>query len=473
MRSNAVLDAEYDVAVVGAGPAGLAAATVTAGCGLSTVLLDENAGPGGQIYRAVTTTPIRGESILDRDYWEGRDLVLDLQDTGVHYVPGATVWSLGRDREIAVSVGGAAQMLTAKRVIVATGAMERPFPIPGWTLPGVMTVGAAQTVLKASGLVPEGRVVLAGCGPLLWLCASQLLKAGCRIQAVLDTTDPSHRRDALRHAADFARSHYFAKGVKLMAHVRRKARVISRVTALAAHGDGKVESISYAAKSGGIERMPVDHLLLHQGVIPNVNLAMSVGIPHVWDDVQLCWMPEVDSFGTTPLEGIAVAGDGAGIGGAWVAVQRGRLAGIAAVRAIDPLRQGLPDELAVRRDLGIAMRGRAFIDRLYRPPAAFRIPADDTIVCRCEEITAGQIRETVAIGADGPNQLKSFLRCGMGPCQGRLCGTTVTEVIAQARGVPPGEAGYFRLRPPVKPITLAELAGLPQTDAARKAVVRL
>jgi bacterioferritin-associated ferredoxin len=93
-------------------------------------------------------------------------------------------------------------------------------------------------------------------------------------------------------------------------------------------------------------------------------------------------------------------------------------------------------------------------------------------VCRCEEVTAGQIRETVALGVVGPNQMKSFLRCGMGPCQGRLCGLTVTEMIADARGVPPQEVGYYRLRPPVKPVTLAELAALPKTEAATRAVVR-
>jgi len=473
VRTDTTIDDHYDVAIVGAGPAGLAAAAVTAGCGLSTLLLDENPGPGGQIHRAITSTPLGGETILDRDYWDGLNLVLDLKDSRAHYVSRAVVWSIDREREIGVSVTGAAQMVRARRVILATGAMERPFPIRGWTLPGVMTVGAAQTVLKASGLVPEGRVVLAGCGPLLWLCAYQLLKAGCPIQAILDTTDAAARRDAMRHAPEFARSHYLAKGIKLMAYVRRKVRVIGRVTALSAHGDGRLDSISYIAKSGTPERMPADYLLLHQGVIPNVNLAMSVGVPHTWDDVQLCWTPPVDSFGTTPVDGIAIAGDGAGIAGGWAAADRGRLAGIAAVRAIDPHHTGLPDELAIRRDLEHALRGRAFIDKLYRPARTFRIPADDTIVCRCEEITAGQIRAAVAIGADGPNQLKSFLRCGMGPCQGRLCGTTVTEVIADARNVAPAEVGHYRLRPPVKPITLAELANLPQSDAARKAVVRL
>jgi bacterioferritin-associated ferredoxin len=117
-------------------------------------------------------------------------------------------------------------------------------------------------------------------------------------------------------------------------------------------------------------------------------------------------------------------------------------------------------------------RGRRFLDLLYKPAAQFRQPTGDTIVCRCEEITAQQIVDTVALGCSGPNQMKSFLRSGMGPCQGRLCGLTVTELIASARGVSAQEVGYYRLRPPVKPITLAELAHLPKTEAAVKAVVR-
>jgi NAD(P)H-nitrite reductase large subunit len=222
---------------------------------------------------------------------------------------------------------------------------------------------------------------------------------------------------------------------------------------------------------GDAWRMPVDTLLVHQGVVPNVNLANSVGIAHRWDEVQLCWTPVVDDYGNTSIEGIAVAGDGAGIGGARVAEERGRLAAIAAVRALKPS-ASVPDEAAVGRALAKHMRGRRFLDVLYRPADQFRIPRGNTIVCRCEEVTAQQIVDTVALGCTGPNQMKSFLRCGMGPCQGRLCGLTVTELIAATRQVAPSEVGYYRLRPPVKPITLAELAAMPKTEAATKAVVR-
>jgi bacterioferritin-associated ferredoxin len=126
----------------------------------------------------------------------------------------------------------------------------------------------------------------------------------------------------------------------------------------------------------------------------------------------------------------------------------------------------------VRQALQREEMGRAFLDVLNRPAPQFRIPDGETIVCRCEEVTAKQVRDTAAMGCEGPNQLKAFLRCGMGPCQGRLCGLTVTELIAEVRQVPPAEVGYYRLRPPVKPITLGELASLPISDTERKAVER-
>ena len=281
------------------------------------------------------------------------------------------MWSLDATRELGVSVGGVSRLLQARRVILATGALERPFPIPGWTLPGVMTAGAVQTLLKASGLVPEGRLVLAGTGPLLWLLAAQLLRAGGRIEALLDTTPTRNYLRALPHAPGFVLSPYLAKGLALRREVARQVRIVRGVTQIRALGAGRLAEVAYVAGSGAEQRLAADVLALHQGVVPNVNLAMAAGIAHRWDRVQLCWVPVLDGLGNSSVPGIAIAGDGAGIGGALAAQTRGRLAGLAAVQALAPEHiPRLTDRQVLDQALARAERGRAFLDHLFSPPAA-------------------------------------------------------------------------------------------------------
>ncbi len=469
MTKASDLNSSYDLVVIGGGPAGLAAAAMAARAGLSTVLFDENPGVGGQIYRAITFSPVKDRAILGEDYWAGADLAAEAQASGALIVNGATVWSLDPARLVGVSIAGQARLIQAGRVIIATGSLERPFPIPGWTLPGVMSAGGAQTALKAQGLVPNGRTVLAGGGPLLGLLAAQILRAGGKIDAILDTMPRRNWLRAVAHLPDFVLSPYFAKGLKLLREVRAKVRVI-RTDRLEAVGDDRLREVVFDV--GDEERrMPADLLLLHQGVVPNVNLAMAAGLAHAWNDRQICFEPVLDEWFTSSVPGIAVAGDGAGIAGGTAAVERGRIAAIAAIRALKP-EAPLPDAQVIRQKLQREEMGRPFLDWLNRPADAFRQPEGETIVCRCEEVTAKQVRDTADLGCEGPNQMKSFLRCGMGPCQGRLCGLTVTELIAAQRGTTPADVGYYRLRPPVKPITLAELASLPIAEAERKAVER-
>lgn len=456
------LDA-VDVAVIGAGPAGLAAAATAAEQGLSVALLDEQAQPGGQLYRDVTRAGAKRLEVLGEDYAAGRALVERFSQSTARHIGGAAVWQVTRDRVIGYVRDGRAQSLMAGQVILCTGAMERPFPVPGWTLPGVMTAGAAQTLLKSAGLVPSRPVVLAGCGPLLYLLAWQYLRAGAPIAAIVDTTQRGDHLRALRHIGGaLAGWRDLRKGLRLISSIHSSGVPFHRgATDLAVEGSERATALSFRI---GAEphRVATELVLLHQGVVPNHQITASLRVAHRWDEQQLCWVPQADPWGRLALAGFLIAGDGRGIAAGAAAALQGQLAGLAAAHCAGRLseperdREARPLWSALRRHLHI----RPFLDALYRPKVQHRVPADDVIACRCEEVTAGELRRMVALGCTGPNQAKAFSRCGMGPCQGRLCGLTVTEVIAQARGVSPAQVGHYRIRPPLKPVTLQELAAL-------------
>lgn len=452
----------HDLAVIGAGPAGMAAAALAAELGLDTVLIDEQDMPGGQIYRGIerATEP----SPLGADYLAGRSLAAAFRASGAHYRPATTVWHIDPYGILSLLSSGVSDTLQARRILIATGAIERPVPIPGWTLPGAMTAGAAQIMLKTGDLVPEGRAVLAGQGPLLYLVALQLVRAGAPPVAILETTPHRNRHAAAgRLGSAWAGRRALLKGLGLIRGVRRAGIPIVRgVTGLRALGRGKAERVYW---DGG--EIAADLLLLHEGVIPNTQISLALGLDHRWDEAQLCWRPATDEWGASNLPTIALAGDGGGILGAEAAALSGRLAALDAAALFDKIdpaerdRRARPIRRALRRERAI----RPFLDALYRPAPSVLVPPDDITVCRCEEVTVGQVRRAARLGAQGPNQAKAFTRCGMGPCQGRICGAVVSAVMADTLGRPIAEIGAYRPRAPYKPITLGALAGISQGEA--------
>jgi octopine oxidase subunit A len=464
-----VTSAAFDVVVVGAGPAGMAAAAAASTHGLTVLVIDEQGAPGGQIYRGIERNRHDLDRILGADYAAGRILATAFHASGAAYWPDTTVWYVSPGLEIATATSAdEVRSVNARRLIVATGAYERPFPMAGWTLPGVITAGAAQIMFKTGAAVPEGRVVMAGTGPLLYLVASQLLAAGCGPLAVLDTAARGSFGRALGlFPRTLAAPAQLAKGVRLLARTRARAQPYMRgVERIAIRGGDRAETVEFSV-AGGTHSLAADWVILHHGVIPNVQITMALQCRHAWDPSQLCWKPECDEWGRTSVENVRVAGDGAGIAGAAAAECAGRLAALQCVHEFGRLTAPERDALASpwRRRLAPHHALRPWLDRMYQPAAAFRIPEGETLVCRCEEVSAGAIGEAVALGCLGPNQLKFFTRCGMGPCQGRMCGVTVSELIAAKRGVPVSEVGYYRVRQPLKPVPLAMLAQTAQPIA--------
>ena len=451
-----------DFLVIGAGPAGMAAAATAASAGIAVTILDEQPAAGGQIYRAVESASGPRGAILGGDYLHGLGLVKALASPLVTHVAGATVWRVDADGTVACSRDGKGHSVRVRRIVIATGALERPAPVPGWTLPGVMMAGAAQILLKQSGVVPR-RAVIAGCGPLLYLVAQQLIRAGRPPVALVETQTHRDLARALVHLPGALKGwRYLVKGAAMLSGIARAGVKRYRgAKGLRIEGDGMAQAISFEA-GGRAHRIECDTVLLHQGVVPNTQITRSLRLDHIWDRSQRCFRPVLDEWGATGLGHIYVAGDGAGIAGAGAAEHAGRLsalhaaAALGAISARDRDAQAGPARKAYRSELA----ARPFLDAAYPPSPEIVRPADETIVCRCEEVTAGDVRSYAEIGCSGPNQTKAFGRCGMGPCQGRYCGLTVTELLAEANGVSPDKTGYYRIRSPITPVTLGELADL-------------
>jgi len=455
---------EYELVVIGAGPAGLAAAASAAKAGVECLLLDEQATPGGQIYRSVESVPEQRANLLGPDYRHGRKLVSEFRQSGAAYAPGTSVWNLTSQREIGIVRDGHASLIRAKRIIIASGAFERPVPFPGWTLPGVMPAGAAQILLKSSALIPDDGVVLAGTGPLLLLLAWQYLNAGIDIRAVLDVAPTGNFWRALAYLPKALMAHhYIVKGLRYQTRIKLAGvPYFKGVSDIRAVGGKAIEAVEFDYRYAR-KRIQTPLLLTHFGVIPDTHLSRCAGCKHNWDPAELCWQPETDEWGDSSVPGITVAGDCAGIGGAIAARHAGRLAGLHSAFALGRLTESQRGHASRedRRWLNDDLRVRPFLEAVFRPPAELLDQPDDTtMICRCEEISAAEIREAIRAGHQDVNQVKFFTRCGMGPCQGRQCNNAVCHLVARELNVDMADADGYRIRPPIRPLSIGQLADL-------------
>lgn len=454
----------YQLLIIGSGPAGLAAAVTASNNGISCALLDEQASPGGQIYRSIESVPEQRAQVLGTEYQRGKKLAEAFRVSDVDYFPETKVWSLSRDREVGILHNEQSKFISADQILVASGAIERPVPFPGWTLPGVMQAGAGQILFKSSGVIPSDGVVLAGSGPLLLLLAWQYMQVGVDIKAMLDVTPLSNHLWAMpKLPRALLAHHYLTKGLVYQRDLKR-AGVVTKIGAsqLRAEGDGELQSVRYR-HLGREHTLKTDLLMTHFGVIPHIWLTQAAGCKHQWDSSQQCWRPQHDRWGNTSIEGILVAGDGAGINGARSAEHAGRLAGLQALFALGVLTQTERDKQSVneRKWMADDRHIRPFLEAYFAIPQEMLATTDkQTIVCRCEEVTAGEIREAVENAHGDSNQVKYLSRCGMGPCQGRQCANAVAHIVADAGGQAVSVSSHFRGRPPVAPLTLAQLASL-------------
>lgn len=462
---------QTEVAVVGAGPAGIAAGLAASRAGARVTIVDEYSQPGGQIYRQPPETiRVRRPEVLGKEYVRARHFTRELAGASVELLTGTLVWGVEANRTLLLyREGGTAEALKAEAIIVAAGAYDRPIAFPGWTLPGVWTAGGAQAMLKSQQIVPGRRVLVAGAGPLLLPVAEALLEAGATVVGLVEATTrlewalQAHRMlghwDRLRDAARYEAA-------------LRRARIPHFLGSVVLRADGtdEVKQASIAAvdrqwrpRPGTERTFNIDLLCIGYGFLSAMELPRLLGCEMVYHPAQEQYVPRHTPDMASSVLGVFVAGETTGIGGAELALAEGEVAGLAAaqllghVLGVDRQREMEAAQHRRRHQLGFAR----MLDKLFAMRAGIYELADpDTPLCRCEEVTVAEVQAAVRRGANSVRAVKGGTRVGMGPCQGRICSNLVAHLTARETGRPVAEILDVTPRPPIKPVPLRVLAEL-------------
>ena len=436
------------VVIVGAGPAGISAARTLLDHGIRACLVDEGLRGGGQIYRRQpegfqrTARQLYG---FEASKAEAVHRTLDELAPLIDYRPRTLVWN-AEDQRLDLLRDDHADSLEYSRLIVATGATDRILPVPGWTLPGVYSLGAAQIALKYQGCAIGERVALCGSGPLLYLVAYQYAKAGATVVAVLDSAPFSAQCRAL--PALLGQPATLAKGLYYRAWLTAHGVPVHQGATLAQiDGEQRVSGIRWGTHTLACDAVAFAHALRSE-----TQLADLLGCAFAWNPLNRAWLPTRDSAGRSNVEGVYLAGDGAGIMGADAAQMAGERAALALLEdagiAIDQQRPA-----ALERQLARIQRFRLGLESAFPFPEHWAAQAPDRLmVCRCEEVSAGDIRAVVDEGHWEINRVKAHCRVGMGRCQGRMCGLAAAEIVAERSGRNVEDVGRLRGQAPIKPL---------------------
>jgi thioredoxin reductase len=451
---------KHDLIVIGAGPAGAHAAMAAAGCGLDVLLLDEQPAAGGQIWRRPSSSRVDNQPVRTQpDLAHGDALRIALAASSVTCAFGHRVWSVSdRYRVDTLGPDGAAAF-GARQLVVAAGAHERIIPFGGWTLPGVMGLAAATILLKAEARLPGQKVVVAGRGPLLAAVAAGVIAKGGEVVAIVDRTP---QREWLASVPALASQPGQLKqgAAWMLAIALRRVPILFGHRIQEALGTDSVSRVVAEPIGGGARRLlDCDALVVGDGLVPGGDIARLLRIAMRHDRRRGGWVPVVSDLFESDRAGLYCVGDGAGVRGAAMATISGEIAGLAVVarlgRAFDAQRMS-----------GLKQRwrkGQRFSDAVAEVMAPR--PADvadlrhDTVICRCEDVRLGEIDGALAAGAVDINQLKHFTRCGMGPCQGRMCGAIIEELLAARLEKTREAVGQWTGRPPLRPVSLGDLVG--------------
>jgi NADPH-dependent 2,4-dienoyl-CoA reductase/sulfur reductase-like enzyme len=454
-----------EVLVIGAGPGGLSAAIAARQAGAQVIVVDERSQAGGQYFKQLGIDTSQNRA-ADRQHREGAALIETARHLGVEIRSGVMVWGAFDPDGYAAVAEGRSYRFAPKATIVVTGAYERGWPVPGWTLPGVMTTGAAQTLWRTARRLPGKRVLIAGNGPLNLQLAAELIEGGAEVVAVAEAA----RRPGLAQlgalcAMAIASPALVRDGLRY--HLRRRAGGAEMVHGMVVASidkskDGLHVRLTAAESSiHGQREFDVDVVCLGYGFEPSNELLRVLGCSHDFDPARRHLVTRRDDRGRTDVAGTYALGDCTGLGGARAALAEGTLVGLGAA---EDLGHRIDGALAERRATATATlaRHRRFqraLWSLYAAPAySSRLATPETLICRCEEITFGQIEAALAERVSEVGAVKRRTRLGMGRCQGRYCAPVLEALMAERLGAPRGEFTGFAPRVPVKPVSIEELA---------------
>ena len=462
---------DYDVVIIGAGPSGIGAAAVLAEYPLKVLLIDENNQIGGQLWREPAHKPAN----RFRDS-QGSDLQLDLRAAmgtkmnNLHIISPACVLGGFPEKHILLSTSDeSVKEIRTRRIIFATGAREKVRPFNGWTLPGVMTLGAAQILLKYYGVLASSNILIAGAGPLIYLLSSQIIGAGGHVTAVLDRSPAITMLNTKWLTA--GQLSKIGQGIVALGRlIKKRVSINHRKQVVEVKDQGKLQEVTVGkiAPDGTIvqgsqKRYETQILAVGNGFVPNIELPQLAGCDLAYAVDMDCWIVKVDSSMETSINGIFAAGEITGIAGGDKALIEGRLAALSILKQFGKLNS---KKHRIQKTALLRKRKRCqlFGTFLYRQwaiyPGEWAEIDDATIICRCEDITMGTIRDWIKKGISSASELKRATRCGMGNCQGRTCGPLIYDILAAysivgKQGPPP-----LSVRTPVKPIPLGMLSHL-------------
>jgi D-hydroxyproline dehydrogenase subunit alpha len=461
---------QIDIAIIGGGPAGMAAAIEARRAGVRSVcVFDEWPTLGGQIFRRFGP----GFFVFDalaagHEYRDGQKLIDEVHSCGAQIRSNTIVWGIWDKRLAYVTDSSRSELVDGKAIIVATGGRDRSIPFPGWTLPGVITAGAAKTLVAIQRVLPGERILMAGSGPLALAFSAQLKEYGANIVEVAEAaSNPSPTM--LAKLFLYGPPAVISDAIRYRLRLIREGIPYSPSTIIArAEGNERVERAQVAKVDSnwrviaGTERtIEVDTILLGYGLESSSELTRLIGCTHKFDSELGGWIPVKDSSMRTSKAGIFAAGDGSGIGGVRFALEEGRIAGVMAACSLGVIDSALAAARIAQSKARLRKWSefRRVLNEIYREgPGACELAHANTVICRCEERTHADLETLVNEGVRDANIVRAQSRIGMGRCQGRNCYRHVAATIARKYHLPLAEVQPLSVRPPIKPISLAAIA---------------